>query len=954
MSGPPAPRAPAAGGQAWLDAIAEAAAQVSDAPDAWLLRVEGDRLRLAARYGSRRPPKAAEATAPVRRTTAAGRALLDGRTVQVGADVATPMWLDGTPFGVIAIRRATPRPLPSKQRAALEAFARQATLALRQLEVSTRELAESREQQAAAGDILRAISSAPSDMQRVFDMVAENAVRRCDGQFGGVFRFDGDRIHLVAQHGLAAEGSDVYARAFPRPPGRDSAMGRAILDRAIAHIPDVLRDPDYGLAALATTGSMRCIVAVPVLREGHPIGGIVAWRSRPEPFTERQVELLRTFADQTLIAVESARLVAALEGRNQELTEALEQQTATAEILRAISGSPTDLQPVLDTVVRAAARFCGAPDILLLRLDGAVLRGAAGLGPVHDTVVRQLGNLAALELSVTRGSVTGRAVVDRGVVHVQDLAHESADEFPEGRELARRFHHRTTMATPLLREGTPLGAIVLFREVVEPFSDKQRELLRIFADQAAIAIENVRLFRELETRNRDLTETLEQQTATGEILRVISGSPTDIQPVFDTIADSAARLCEADFSVVARLDGGLLHLVALNMSPEQRAAYQSLFPRPPGGHFVVGRAVVEGRPVHIEDVQADPAYDPRTLQVLQRAAAYRTFLGVPILRNGVPIGVIGCGRRAVRPFAPAQIELVKTFADQAVIAIENVRLFKELEAKNRDLTETLEQQTATSEILRVISRSPTDVEPVFDIIGERAEKLCDAAISVVSRFDGELLHLVSLHGVKADGVDPVRSAFPMRPDDETVSARAVRARTVVHVPDVLADASYEQKGVARASGYRGCLAVPMVREGQVIGVIFVARMRPGSFTNTQVELLKTFADQAVIAVENVRLFQELDARTNDLTRSVGELRALGEVSQAVSSTLELETVLETIVSRAVEPSSSPAATAESSTNSTRRRSGSRCEPPTTSRPSISRRSGNRRSASARARSAGRV
>jgi GAF domain-containing protein len=300
----------------------------------------------------------------------------------------------------------------------------------------------------------------------------------------------------------------------------------------------------------------------------------------------------------------------------------------------------------------------------------------------------------------------GRALVDRQTIHIKDFAEAVETEFPEHRERQRLTGIRTFLATPLLRESVPIGVIAIRRTEVRPFSDTQIALLKSFADQAVIA-ENVRLFAELQENNLALTaahaqvtESLEQQTATSEILRVIASSPTDVQPVFETIADGAARLCEADFSVVARLNGGLLHLVALNMSPEERVAYQSLFPRPPGRHFVMGCAVVDGRPVHIEDVQADPAYDPRTLEVLQRAAAYRTVLGVPILRNGVPIGVIACGRRAVRPFTPAQIDLVKTFADQAVIAIENVRLFNETK-------EALEQQTATSEILRVIASSPT-------------------------------------------------------------------------------------------------------------------------------------------------------------------------------------------------------------------------------------------------------
>ena len=304
---------------------------------------------------------------------------------------------------------------------------------------------------------------------------------------------------------------------------------------------------------------------------------------------------------------------------------------------------------------------------------------------------------------------------------------------------------------------------------------------------------------------------------------------------------------------------------------------------------------------HIPDVRADPEY---ALGAVATDVNFRSIVAVPMLRDGVPIGTIVVSRSHAGLFPDRQIELLKTFADQAVIAIENVRLFKELEIRNRDLTETLEQQTATSEILRVISSSPTDVQPVFDIIGERARRLCDAEVSLVSRVEGDLIHLTSLHGVVGDGADTVRRVFPMQRTAETVTARAIRTCAVIHVPDVLSDRPYETKEAALAGGYRAALGVPMVREGHVIGAIFVAREKPGLFADTQVELLKTFADQAVIAIENVRLFQELETRTGDLTRSVGELRALGEVSQAVSSTLDLETVLETIVSRAVELSGS--------------------------------------------------
>jgi PAS domain S-box-containing protein len=763
-------------------------------------------------------------------------------------------------------------------------------------------LTEALEQQMATSEILRVIASSPTDVQPVFDTIALSAVRLCHGQFGGVFRFDGELIHLLAQHGLTPEGGEVYSRAFPRPAGRDSAIGRALLEGAITHIPDVQRDREYGLTALAQVGTMRCIVAVPLLREGTPIGGIVAWRSKPEPFADKQIELLKTFADQAVIAIENVRLFTEVQARNRELTEALEQQTATAEILRAISGSPTDIQPVLDTVVEAAARFCGATDVAILRLDGQTLRGAAGVGPFPDLIARQLGGLAALEIPVTRGSVTGRAVVDRRTVHVHDLAAEPEGEFPEGRELQRRLGHRTMVATPLLREGTPLGVIALFRMVVDPFSEKQLDQLRVFADQAVIAIENVRLFQELEARNRDLTETLEQQTATAEILRVISRSPTDVQPVFDTIARSAAQLCEAEFCFVFRFDGELLHFVAHEgLTPQGYEALRGAWPRPPSPGTAAGRSVLDRSVAHIPDVHADPNY---VLGAVAEVAAYRSTVGVPMLRDGVPIGTITVSRSRSGPFSSRQIILLQTFADQAVIAVENVRLFTELQARNRDLTETLEQQTATAEILRVISSSPTDVQPVFDTIVQSAKRLCAAQFSLLYRFDGTLLHFVAHHGLGPEALAAVRRAYPMAPSRASTAARAVLSGTVEQIPDVDLDPDYGHGTVARAIGSRSIVGVPMVRDGVPTGCIVVARAEVGPFPERHLELLRTFADQAVIAIENVRLFQELEARTRDLTRSVGELRALGEVSQAVSSTLDLEMVLATIVTRAVELSGS--------------------------------------------------
>jgi signal transduction histidine kinase len=333
------------------------------------------------------------------------------------------------------------------------------------------------------------------------------------------------------------------------------------------------------------------------------------------------------------------------------------------------------------------------------------------------------------------------------------------------------------------------------------------------------------------------------------------------------------------------------------VSQEGAEAVRTRYPRPPGRNNASSRAILTRSIVAIPDVLEDPEYEISETMI---TAGLRSLVAVPLLRGGSPLGTITVARAEPGPFPGERIALLKTFADQAVIAVENVRLFTELEKRNRDLTEALEHQTATGEILRVISSSPTDVQPVFEIIGERAEKLCGADVSLVSRVEGDRIHLVAIHGVSKEGIEAIRRHDPIRLDAEVTSARAIRGRAIVHTTDVLADPEYEAKDAAIAGAYRNCLAVPMFREGQVVGAILVARKNPGRFADSKVELLKTFADQAVIAIENVRLFKELEARTAQLTRSVGELKALGEVGQAVSSTLDLETVLSTIVSRATQ------------------------------------------------------
>ena len=759
--------------------------------------------------------------------------------------LVVPMLKDGDVIGALAIYRQEVRRFTDKQIDLVKNFAAQAVIAIENTRLLS-ELRESLQQQTATAEVLQVINASPGALVPVFEAMLDKAMQLCEADFGGLWTMEEDRYIAVALRGVPQPYATFLAGTTVIP-GPGTAPYRFLRGERLIHNLDLAAEEPYRTGdpqrrALVDLGGARTALQVPLSKEDAVLGVITIYRQEVRPFTDKQIALVQNFAAQAVIAIDNTRLLS-------ELRESLQQQTATAEVLKVISSSPGALEPVFQAMLENAVRICGAKFGTLFLRDGDAFRAVAN----HNGPPAYVETLTRSPSRPPPDVPLGRVAATKQVAYIADIKTTQSyiDRDPFVFDAVELGGYRSVLAVPMLKDNELVGTINILGQEVRPFTDKQIALVQNFAAQAVIAIENTRLLNELRQRTDDLSEALEHQTATAEVLSVISSSAGELQLVFKAMLDSALRICDAEFGMLLlhNGDGAFDTRVMVGAPPALVDALLHKSFTPPTGN-PLERMLWAKRTVHVADAAAEMAKPPSAL-----LAGARSHINVPMVKQAEVIGAISIYRTEIRPFTDKQISLLQSFAGQAVIAIENTRLLSELR-------QSLQQQTATADVLKVISRSTFDLQNVLQTLVESAAHLCEADKSTITRQKNNVFYRAESYGFSREFMDYAKD-ISIEPERSSASGRALLEGRAIHIADVKADPEYTFEGL-KFDAYRTILSVPMLREGIPLGVLTLIRSEARPFTDKQIDLVSTFADQAAIAIENVRLFDEIQDKSRQL------------------------------------------------------------------------------------------
>lgn len=911
-----------------FDAVLQQATRVCDADQAALVMVNAARThgRLAAAWGHEKTEIGLGEEWPLDGSVTAATAIRTGTVVRVDDIADTDYYRSGNPtavmmvevegirsrvavplmqgdeaIGAIAVSRREVRPFADSDVHLIEEFAKHAVIAIENTR-QFREVQARLEREEASREILEVISQSPDDDSPVFKSILENSSRLCNAPLAFLCVADHER-------GLATIPANIGARtdfnealkSFVEPLTRTELVAiRPMIDGQVIRQDDIKDDPLYyrdrdpKRVQMVEVEGARSVLAVPLMKESKGLGVIVLYRREVAPFSDDDVALVQTFAAQAVIAMENVRQFREVQERTAEVTQALEYQTSTSEVLRVISASPNELSPVLEAILEEASRICELQDAYV-----AMVNPEDGLFHVHSMRTRDttfVDYVKANPISPDDSGVSGRAILSKRTIYIEDVDADPAYTWMEDSGVGA---YKSVLGVPLVKNDKVLGVISLGSPVASGFSARQIRLLETFADQAVIAITNANLFREVEERTAEVTQALEYQTATSDVLSVISRSPNELEPVLEEILRVASRICRPEYAFFAMLDSasGLYRVVMSHSVSDEFLMFLSDNPIAPGEGSCIGRVALHGQTVYIRDTRNDPSY---TWKQAAEIGDYLTTLGVPLVREGVTIGVIVMAHRQASAFSKKQVSLLETFASQALIAINNTRLFEEVQTRTAEVEEALEYQKASSEVLEVISRSPDALEPVLEALLAVSSRICrlqDAFVALKSSEDGKY-HFFAGHNVSDKFADFIR-ANPFEPGETSATARALQYRRAYYVEDSQADPEYDPDLKANLEGYRSVLSVPLIRDGDAIGVISMGSRVPAAFDEKQIKQMETFASQAIIAINNARLFDEVITRTAEVEKSLEQQKASAEILNVISrSVADTQPVFDRIVKSA--------------------------------------------------------